>query len=87
MPLMRSRAIMAARLSSTPAILVRYSMVPRLSSIGLQAAEQAAAAASSAASSSFEPTSALAGLLDQQHGRRHGAQADAGVGALCRPSW
>ena len=53
---------MAVRLSSTPAILVRYLMVPRLSSIGLQAAEQAAAAASSAASSSLEPISALAAL-------------------------
>src|SRR5260221_678698 len=47
MPLMRSRAMSAARFSSTPAILVRYLMVPRLSSIGLQASEQACAAAES----------------------------------------
>src|SRR5262249_13442151 len=58
-PFARSMAIAVLRLSSTPAILVRYSMVPRLSLIGLQAARQAAAAFSSAASSSDEPVSAL----------------------------
>src|SRR5579862_7094860 len=53
-----SKAIWAARRASTPAILVRYSAVPRLSLMGLQAARAAASRASSAAGSSFEPTSA-----------------------------
>jgi len=56
-------------------------MVPRLSSIGRQAAEQAAAAALSAASSSLLPNQGFGGCFDQQHGRRHRAEAYAGGGA------
>ena len=55
-------------------------MVPRLSSIGRQAAEQAAAALSSAASSSLRADQRLGGGFHQQHGRRHRAEADAGGG-------
>jgi len=56
----RSSAIRAARRASTPATLIRYSRVPRLSSIGWQAAAAAAARRPSAASSSGVPISASA---------------------------
>ena len=56
-------------------------MVPRLSSIGRQAALQAAAALASAASSSLEPISALRRRLDQEHRRRDGPETDASGGA------
>src|SRR5690606_30637496 len=51
----RSSAVAAARLASTPATLMRKSMVPRLSSIGLQAALVALPSASSAAASTRVP--------------------------------
>src|SRR5438477_638097 len=50
----------AARRAITPATLVRYSIVPRLSSIGLQARRTAWSSAASAASLSLRPTSAVA---------------------------
>ena len=53
-------------------------MVPRLSSMGRQAAEQALASLSSAASSSFAADEGLGGLVHQKHRRRHGAQRHAG---------
>src|SRR5207237_9460871 len=56
--LARSSACCAVRRASTPATLIRYSLVPRLSSIGRQAALAAAASLSSAASSTRVPTSA-----------------------------
>ena len=56
----RSNAIAAVRRASTPAILVRYSIVPRLSLIGLQAACAAASSFASVASSSVCPISASA---------------------------
>src|SRR5215472_8394017 len=59
-PLARLSAISAARRASTPATLVRNSLVPRLSSIGRQAAEVAAARRSSAFASTVLPISALA---------------------------
>ncbi|SVC25974.1 uncharacterized protein METZ01_LOCUS278828, partial [marine metagenome] len=52
-------AISAARFASTPATATLNSTVPRLSSIGLQAALAAASSLSSAASFKLEPTSAL----------------------------
>src|SRR5690606_24354208 len=56
--LARSSAICAARRASTPATLMRYSRVPRLSSMGRQAALAAAASRPSAASSTLVPISA-----------------------------
>ena len=56
----RFSAMAAARRASTPATLIRNSLVPRLSSIGRQAAEQAAANLSRAAASTLVPISALA---------------------------
>jgi len=50
----------AARRASTPATLMRYSIVPRLSVIGRQAARAAASSRSSVASSSLWPISACA---------------------------
>src|SRR5262245_52935957 len=61
--LARSSACSAVRLASTPATLMRYSLVPRLSSIGRHAALAACASLSSAASSSRVPTSASAASL------------------------
>src|SRR5207247_5659960 len=61
--LARSSACCAVRRASTPATLIRYSLVPRLSSIGRQAALAAAASRSSALSSTFVPTSASAASL------------------------
>src|SRR5204863_7833463 len=58
--LARSSACCAVRRASTPATLMRYSLVPRLSSIGRQAALAAAASLSSAASSSLLPMRASA---------------------------
>ena len=58
--LARSSACWAVRFASTPATLIRYSLVPRLSSIGRQAALAALASRSSAASSSFVPIRAAA---------------------------
>src|SRR5207302_275876 len=57
-PCARVMAIDAARRASTPAILVLYSAVPRLSLIGRQAARAAASRAASAASSTLVPMSA-----------------------------
>ena len=56
-------------------------MVPRLSSIGRQAAEQAAAAAFQRRVIELAADQRLGGVLDQQHGRRHRAEPDAGGGA------
>src|SRR5947207_14573521 len=58
--LARSSAICAARRARTPATLIRYSLVPRLSSIGRQAALAAAASFCKAASSTVLPTRAAA---------------------------
>ena len=57
------QAILAARVASTPATFFLKTIVPRLSSIGLQAAAQAAASLSRAASSSFVPMIALAAFF------------------------
>src|SRR6266852_34121 len=56
----RSLAIVAARRDITPATLVRYSIVPRLSSIGLQARRAAWSSPASAVASSLRPTNAAA---------------------------
>src|SRR5258708_16817968 len=56
--LARSNANAAARFASTPATLMRYSLVPRLSSIGRHAAAAACARRSSAGASRRELTSA-----------------------------
>src|SRR5216683_6294205 len=56
----RSKAIVAVRRANTPATLVRYSIVPRLSSIGLQACRAAWSSPASAVSSSLRPTNAAA---------------------------
>src|SRR5450759_4403146 len=56
----RSHAITAARRAITPATLVRYSIVPRLSSIGLQARRAAWSSAASTVSSSVRPIRAAA---------------------------
>src|SRR6266849_2305717 len=56
--LARSSANEAARFANTPATLMRYSLVPRLSSIGRHAAAAACARRSSAGASRREPTSA-----------------------------
>src|SRR6185295_4834252 len=58
--LARLSAIFAARLASTPATLILYSLVPRLSSMGRQAADAAAASLSSALSSTLLPMRAFA---------------------------
>src|SRR5512144_5246 len=58
--LARSSAIRAARRASTPATWIRNSVVPRLSSIGRQAARAAASSRSWAAASSRLPTMAWA---------------------------
>src|SRR6185503_11821895 len=58
--LARSSAICAARRARTPATLMRYSLVPRLSSIGWHAARAAASSFCKAASSTLLPTSAAA---------------------------
>src|SRR6185295_770272 len=50
-PLARCNAVSAARRARTPATLMRNALVPRLSSIGRQAADAAAARRSSAVSS------------------------------------
>ena len=71
--------MIAARRARTPATLVRNSTVPRLSSMGLQAAEAAFASAARAASSSLVPMMAGAGL-DQQDRRGDSAQRHAGGG-------
>src|SRR5262249_34947576 len=59
-PLARLSAISAVRRASTPATLMRNSLVPRLSSIGRQAAEAASASRSSAFESTEVPISAFA---------------------------
>ena len=71
----------AARRASTPATLVRYSIVPRLSLIGLQA--RCAAASSAGKRILVEPVALqrLGGLVDDDLGRRDGAEHDARVGA------
>src|SRR5262249_19925004 len=56
--LARFNANAAARLASTPATLTRYSLVPRLSSMGRQAPSAARARRSSAGASRRAPTSA-----------------------------
>src|SRR5580700_249323 len=56
----RSNAIAAVRRARTPATLVRYSMVPRLSLIGFAATWAAASSLASVAASSLLPMSALA---------------------------
>ena len=56
----RSNAMAATRRASTPATLVRYSIVPRLSLIGLHAARAAASSFASVSSSSVWPISASA---------------------------
>src|SRR5215467_6222888 len=58
--LARSSAMTAARRARTPATLMRYSLVPRLSSMGRQAALAAAASFCRACSSTLVPTSACA---------------------------
>src|SRR5688572_24883785 len=62
-PRARLSAISAARRAITPATLIRYSFVPRLSSIGRHAALAAAAIFLSASSSTFVPISAAAASL------------------------
>src|SRR5262249_55609104 len=59
-PLARSKAIVAARRASTPATLVRYSIVPRLSSIGLHARRAAWSSPASAVASTACPIRAAA---------------------------
>ena len=56
---------------------MRYSMVPRLSSIGWQAARAAASSFCSAASSTLLPISAAAASAHQQRARRHRAERHA----------
>src|SRR5215469_8798016 len=56
----RSKAMVAVRRARTPATLVRYSIVPRLSVMGLQAACAAASSAARVGSSSLWLISALA---------------------------
>ena len=79
--LARSSAICAARRASTPATLMRYSLVPRLSSIGWQAARAAASSFCSAASSTLVPISAGGSRRHQQRARCHGAERHARGGA------
>src|SRR5579862_7708002 len=55
LPLARFSAISAARRASTPATSIRNSIVPRLSSMGRQALEQAAARFASALASTLVP--------------------------------
>ncbi len=69
----RSRAIVATRLASTPAMATRYSMVPRLSAIGLQAASHRLGHSFERAIVELAAHQRRAGCFDQQHGRRHRA--------------
>ena len=68
-PLARANAMAAARRVSTPAILVRYSMVPRLSVIGLQAARAAASIAASVGVVQLAADQRLGGIVDDHLGR------------------
>ena len=77
LPAARSKAIAAVRRARTPAILVRYSMVPRLSLIGLAAAWAAASSFANVSASSVCPIKAVGRGRNQDHGRRDGAQGDA----------
>jgi hypothetical protein len=69
----------AARRASTPATSVLNSTVPRLSSMGLHAAEQARASAAQRGVVEPGADDGLGGLRHQHHGRRHRAQRDAGL--------
>ena len=80
----RRRAQMQWRppvVARTPATLVRYSIVPRLSLIGLQARCAAVSSRESVSSSSRWPFEGVGGLVDDELGRRHGAEHDARIGA------
>ena len=70
-------AILAARLASTPATFLLNSIVPRLSSMGRQAAEQAAASAFQRRLVQPRSDESLSGILDQEHRRRDRAQRHA----------
>ena len=75
--LARSSAIRAARRVSTPATWMRNSIVPRLSSMGWQAARAAASSRSCAGRSRRLPTMAWRRPRHQQHPRGHRAQRHA----------
>src|SRR5262249_21743124 len=63
LPMARSTPMAAPRRASTPATLVRYSIVPRLSLIGLHAARAAASSFFNVSASSVWPTKASAASL------------------------
>ena len=64
----------AARRASTPATLIRYSMVPRLSSIGLHAARAAASRASQRGLVELVSDQRRGGLASPAVRRRHRTQ-------------
>ena len=72
----RSRATSAVRRAITPATLIRYSLVPRLSSIGRQAALTACASRVERGIVDRRADERLRGLGHQQHGRRHRPDRD-----------
>ena len=71
----------ATRRASTPATLVRYSIVPRLSLIGLHAARAAASSFASVAVVQRVADQRVGRVLHQQHGRRHRTQRHTRRGA------
>ena len=71
----------AARRASTPATLVRYSIVPRLSSIGLHAALRRAVQRRERGVVELVPDQRVGRFRHQQRGRRDGAEHDPRVGA------
>ena len=72
--------MVAARRVITPATLMRYSIVPRLSLIGLQAPRAASSSAASAVVVELAADQRGRGLRHQNRGRRHRAEHDPGVG-------
>ena len=74
MPCARSNAMAAVRRASTPATLVRYSIVPRLSLIGLQIALRRSVELGQRCVVQLVADQRGRGVLHQQRGRRHGAE-------------
>ena len=70
----RSNAMAAARRASTPATLVRYSMVPRLSLIGLQAALRRRVELRQRCLVELVADQRVGRILHQQPRRRHRAE-------------
>ena len=75
--LARSSAICAARRASTPATLMRYSLVPRLSSIGWQAALRGGVELLQRGVVDLAADQRLGGVGHQQRPRGHRAERHA----------